>query len=118
MRETKHHDGKDARITEDDLVITARSRVSLEGSSNVGRECMPEIGDLLQKLDRLGFGNFFAMRADTFANALRKLATMTNATIDFHDQQLIGGLQAVAYVILDAVRIEALLAKVAGKDHL
>ena len=57
---------------------------------------MPEIRDLLQELDGLVLGNFFTVRSDALANSLGKLATMADATVDLHDQQLIGGLQAVA----------------------
>ena len=86
MSKPKDHNGKDAGIAEDDFIITPRSRISFKGSSHVGGESMAEIRNLLEKLDRLVFGDFFTVRADALANTLRKLATVPDTTINLHDQ--------------------------------
>src|SRR5262245_66453299 len=42
---------------------------------------------------------------------------MANAAVNLHDQQLVSCLQAIPDVVLNAVGIETLLAKVAGENH-
>src|SRR5262245_54115663 len=42
---------------------------------------------------------------------------MANAAVNLHDQQLVSCLQTIPDVVLNAVGIETLLAKVAGENH-
>ena len=103
-----------AGIAEDHLVQRLAGRVAVVGGLHVQGQNLPQVGQLFEKLDRLGLAEGLEL-AGLPRIALALLDRLVpQRPADLHGQRVVQPVDQIAHVIGDVAQVQAVAAAVAG----